>query len=365
MDRPQIYGWDVSPYTEKAFAYLKYKQLDPIRVFPNLFQLKFKVEKDVGRMIMPVIYERNTTLQDSSAIIDHYESLHPSKSVIPDAPLHKISSLIMELLGDDWLVLAALHYRWNYPENNKALYKTFGRLALPLAPKPFQILLGKKMGRKLAAYLPSLGITETMQMPLENNTQQILQALELHLAQHHFLLGSRPCIGDFGLYGPIYAHLYKDPFPNQLLKPYPNIRRWIARLSDSCHLINGNWISSPSLPATLLPLFQIWRANHLPLIKASIEAFDIWCQTNPNSQIVPRQFGKTQLNIDGVTSNRANQSYVLWMWQRLQNTYKSLNEVEQNDVNGLLNQLDILKLIQTPLAKPLCLKQCRLHISPC
>jgi len=365
MDRPQIYGWDVSPYTEKTFAYLKYKQLDPKRVYPTLLQLKFKIQKDVGQIIMPVVYDRSDILQDSSAIIDHYEALYPSKSVTPEAPLHKISSLILELLGDDWLVLAALHFRWNYPENHRTMYREFGRYSAPSLPKFLQSYIGKKVGGKMKDYLPALGISQAMQTPLEINTQQILQALDFHLAQHDFILGTRPCLGDFSLYGPIYAHLPRGPFPDKLLNPYPHIQKWMRRLSGPCHLINGHWLNSESLPATLLPLFQIWHDNHLPLIKASIESFNNWCAANPEASLVPRHFGKTELEIDGVKSIRVNQSYVLWMWQRLQHTYQALNEIEQDHVHTLLNQIDILKLLQTPLTKPLVLKHSRLHIAAC
>lgn len=365
MERPQVYGWEASPYTAKVFAYLNYKQLDPKLVPPTLWQLQYKIKPKVGQIVMPVVFDAKNILQDSSAIIDHYEQLHPERPVIPNAPLHKISTYLLELLADDWLILGALHFRWHYKENHASTYQDFGKNALPKCPSWAQRFIGKKMGKRIARYLPILGITPDMQIPIESNVQYILESLDKHLSQHEFIFGTCPSLADFAFYGPIHAHLYRDPFPNKMLAPYPFILKWLSRLHDQGNFIRGSWQNAESLPATLIPLFQVWKDNHLPLLKESIESFKNWCIHHPQEHLLPRSFGKAQLTIDGISANRVNLSYVLWMWQRIQNVYKELNDVEQRHVNVFLNQLDILALIQTPLPRIISLKDCRLHISPC
>lgn len=365
MNKIQIYGWDVSPFTAKVRSYLSYKQLDPHYNVSNAWQLNFKIKKDVGQIIMPVVYDDNAVLQDSSAIIDHYENKYSSKAVIPDEPLHKICAYILELLGDEWLPLAALHYRWHYPENQTFIYGEFGRSALPRFPSFLQNFMAKKMGARMAGYLPILGINEAMQQPLEANTHAILHFLNLHLGQHEFLFGTRPSLADFSIYGPIYAHLHRDPFPDKLLNPYPHIIKWINALNGPINLHSGAWLESPSLPLTLFPLLQIWSQTHAPLIKDSIRGFNDWCEYYPDKTILPRTFGSTTLNINGIESKRLNLSYVLWMWQRLQQAYSTLKEYERTSVDALLNQLGVLDMVKTPLPKKIQLKQCRLHIAPC
>lgn len=365
MDTPKVYGWPVSPYTVKVFSYLTYKQLTPKLIHTNLWQMTFKIKKDVGQNIMPVVYDAPYVLQDSSAIIDHYESQYPQKSVIPDEPLHKISAYILEIMGDEWLILAALHFRWNYPENHSYIYEEFGKYAIPKWPKLIQRQVGKLIGQRISGYLPLLGINESMQGSLENNTQSILEALNTHLSQHAFLFGSRPSLADFSLFGPIQAHLYRDPFPSKLLTPYSSIRAWLKKLNGPIEFTNGEWIQSSSLPSTLLPLFQIWCDSHLPIIKASIVAFSNWCIQHPTETKLPRSFGHITLTIEGTSSKRLNLSYVLWIWQRLQRVYSTLSDEEKINIDTLLNQLDILHLVQTPLPRTLVLKQCRLHVVPC
>ncbi|MGR6874383.1 glutathione S-transferase family protein [Pseudomonas sp. HK3] len=365
MSKIQVYGWDVSPFTAKVRSYLSYKQLDPDYKVVSAWQLNYKIKKDVGQIIMPVVYDDNTVLQDSSVIIDHYEQKYSSKAVIPDEPLHKICAYILELLGDEWLPLSALHYRWHYPENNPFIYGEFGRSALPKFPTFMQSFVAKKMGAKMAGYLPILGINEAMQQPLETNTHSILNFLNLHLAQHTFIFGTRPSLADFSLYGPIYAHLYRDPFPDKLITSYPHIINWINTLNGPINLHNGEWLETPTLPLSLLPILQIWSQTHVPLIKESIRGFTEWCQYYPDKTRLPRTFGSTTLTIDNIQSKRLNLSYVLWMWQRLQTVYNALKEHEKNNVDALLNQLGVLEMIQTPLVKKIQLKQCRLHLAPC
>jgi glutathione S-transferase len=365
MSKIQVYGWDVSPFTAKVHTYLKYKQLDPQYIVPNVWQLNFKIKKDVGQVIMPVVYDDDQILQDSSAILDHYESNYPSRSITPEQPLHKISSYLLELLGDEWLPLSALHYRWHYPENRAFIFKEFGRSALPKFPGFMQTYIGKRIGGKMAAYLPILGINDAMQQPLESNTHSILSYLNQHLALHTFLFGSRPSLADFSMYGPIYAHLHRDPFPEKLLSPYPHILKWINTLNGPINLHKGEWLTSAALPVSLLPLLQVWSQTHVPIIKASIAGFTNWCACQPNTDKLPRKFSNTTLIINGQQSKRLNLSYVLWMWQRIQTVYQALNEQEKTSVDALLNQLDILQLMQTPLPRKIQLKQCRLHLEAC
>ncbi len=360
----QVYGWEVSPFTAKVISYLTYKQLNPKWIHPSAFQLNFKIKKDVGQIIMPVVYDDQHILQDSSAIIDFYESQYASRSIIPEAPLQIMASYLLELLGDEWLPLAALHYRWHYPQNHKFIYGEFGRNALPKFPKPAQVWLGKRFGKKMAGYLPILGINGTMQQPLEANTHTLLHHLNQHLSLQPFLFGSCPSLADFSLYGPIYAHLYRDPFPDKLLSPYPDVIRWIKHLNGPINKTHGQWIQQSGLPITLMPLLQTWAQTHVPLIKASIEAFENWCIHNPDASKLPRHFGSTQLSINGVQSKRLNLSYGLWMWQRLQQVYQQFSTRDIGSIDALLNQLGILSLVRTPLAKPIELKQCRLYVAP-
>ncbi|MCA9563752.1 MAG: glutathione S-transferase N-terminal domain-containing protein, partial [Myxococcales bacterium] len=113
------YGWPVSPYSGKTRAYLKYKDVNFDDIESNLVQLYTAHHRKVGRPVMPVVHTpEGTVLQDTTEIIDWFESRFPSRSVYPESPVQTTMALLIELLADEWLPLIALHSRWNNPKNS-------------------------------------------------------------------------------------------------------------------------------------------------------------------------------------------------------------------------------------------------------
>ena len=130
-DKIEHYGWLVSPYSAKTRSYLKYKQIPFNEIEPNIFHFYRKIQKAVGRIIMPTVkLPDGTWLQDSSHIIDEMEQQHPKRSITPDGTVQKLVSLLFELYADEWLPMAALHYRWNIQDNTQFALKEFSRCAL-------------------------------------------------------------------------------------------------------------------------------------------------------------------------------------------------------------------------------------------
>ena len=87
----------------------------------------------------------------------------------------------------------------------------FSRCGLPLIPNFIGRRLVASMANKMKGYLPVLGVTATTQPGVEKMVAELIRDLDVHLAAHSFLLGERPCIGDFAVFGPLWAHLYRDP----------------------------------------------------------------------------------------------------------------------------------------------------------
>jgi hypothetical protein len=50
------------------------------------------------------------------------EPLLPSSTAAAAA-----AAMLLELYGDEWLVLPAMHYRWSFPEQRERLLYQFGR----------------------------------------------------------------------------------------------------------------------------------------------------------------------------------------------------------------------------------------------
>jgi glutathione S-transferase len=83
-----------------------------------------------------------------------------------------------------------------------------------------------RVARHMIGYLPKAGVVPAQRAGLEASIERQLGALDRHFAEHPFLFGSRPLLGDFGLVGPLYGHLSRDPWPAQhLIAPRRPLRR--------------------------------------------------------------------------------------------------------------------------------------------
>jgi len=53
-------------------------------------------------------------IQDSKAIMEFFETRHPSPSapLVPRKPKQRFISMLLELLADEWLVVQAMYWRW-------------------------------------------------------------------------------------------------------------------------------------------------------------------------------------------------------------------------------------------------------------
>ena len=60
----------------------------------------------------------------------------------------------------------------------------------------------------------------------------MLTKLNQHFSKYPYLLGSKPCIADFGMMAPMYGHLGGDPKPLALMQEYAvRVFRWTERMN--------------------------------------------------------------------------------------------------------------------------------------
>ncbi|HFE46080.1 MAG TPA: glutathione S-transferase family protein [Nannocystis exedens] len=321
--RPQHFGWLVSPYTAKTRSYLAYKGIDVDDRVPGLIRLGWTIRRAVGRVIMPTVRLPNGTwLQDSSVILDHFEALSPKLSITPSGAVQRLASALIDLFADEWLPMAALHYRWSIPANKRFALHEFASSALPHLPGPLALRLVRPMAAKMQSYLPLLGVTSTTAPGVEETVQQTLQAAEQTLCQHPYLLGDRPCTADFSLFGPLWAHLYRDPGTTALFDPFPALVRWMKRLQSGSHPEIGDFLPNDQIPTSLLPLFDCILQDQLPWIHSLVHAIDAYCESHANATRVPRSLGTAGFQIRGREGERKLVTFVQWKAQRARQAYE-------------------------------------------
>jgi len=196
-----LYGSPVSYYTVKVRSYLRYKGLPFFDV-----RVSNKIAKDIiepatgGWRVVPVLKTpKGDCIQDSSIILDELESVHKDRSITPPGLKQQVVSSLFELLGDEWLVFPAMHYRWNFKRYNlKYILNAFGQSRAAHWPQVVRFLGGVVPALKFGS-VPRfmLGINKSNAPALEAWTRQLLDQLDGHFSQYDYLLGGRPCYGDF------------------------------------------------------------------------------------------------------------------------------------------------------------------------
>ena len=278
-------------------------------------------------------------LQDSSHIIDELEHLYPERSITPTGTTQKLVSLLFELYGDEWLPMAALHYRWNTPANKEFALTEFSRCALPLFPRFVGRRLVASMAKKMQSYLPVLGVTPTTQPGVEKMVADLIQDLDIHLAAHSFLLGERPCLGDFAIFGPLWAHLYRDPGSTCLFQSAPNVVKWMNALLEPAD-IEGDFLGEDTIQETLVPILQRLFAEQIPWVATLVQHINQWCDDNPESKRVRGAVGTDTFTVGGIQGQRKLATFVQWKAQRPIFYYLNLGEAERTKVDTWLETFD-------------------------
>lgn len=345
-DQYTLYGGAISYYTGKARAYLRYKGIPFAETAATREIYKTIILPKVGWPVIPVLVAPDgTVLQDTSDIIDELETRFPEPSIMPHTPRQKIVSLLLEVYGDEWLKLPAMHYRWNH--NTDWIIREFGRLSAPDLDEAGQREVGEKTCRPFRGSLPMLGVTEQTFAAVESSYEAVLRELDAHFAEHRYLLGTRPGIGDFGLIGPLYAHQYRDPYSGDLMRRIaPHCAEWVTRMNDPApaDVRAGEFLPNDEVPDTLLPVLRRMMSEQLSTLHATMDAVAEWSVDKEDGAEVPRAVGTNRFTLEAglpneVTEERVTQSFQQWMWQRPLDAFTALDSQAQAGVQSLLAQV--------------------------
>jgi glutathione S-transferase len=353
MKRHQLIGAPVSLYTGKARAYLRYKRIPFDEVLATREIYRSVIVPRTGVRYIPVlITDDDVAIQDTTDIIDRLELRYPEPAIYPASPAQRLVALLLEVYGDEWLVLPAMHYRWNMPENRAFALREFGATSAPEATSDEQRALGEQLAKPFAGALPPLGITARSGPAIEASYTQFLADFDRHLAAFPFLLGTRPSIGDFGLFGPLYAHLYRDPYSGRAMRERaPNVAAWVERMHEPSGE-PGAFLSDDSVPPTLIPLLQRMFREQVPVLCDTATQIAAWAALDPARSELPRALGTHDYCIEGVTEQRAIYPYSVWMWQRPQDWMRALSGAAQAGLAALLAQLPgASQALSTPIPR--------------
>lgn len=339
-----LYGGEVSYFTGKARAYLNWKGVDYEERLATRDVYREIIVPRIGYPMIPaLIAENDVAIQDTTEIIDYFEARIPAPSVVPTGPRQRLAAHLLELYGDEWLVIPAMHYRWAH--NRDFAYAEFGKLAAPDADAATQFETGRKAAKNFEGAVPLLGASPDMAEAIEASYLALLDELEAHFSVHDYCFGSRPSIGDFGLVGPLYAHLYRDPASGEIMKSRaPSLARWVNRMQAPARPFDGDFLEDDAIPETLLPVLRRQAREQGPCLTDIVARVAAFKAGDPDADI-PRAIGMHDFAIEGKTGQRLVFPYTQWMLQRATDWLAAQNGADRERAEALLRAVGFDALI--------------------
>lgn len=406
----RLFSWEHSYFSGKVRAFLRYKahggalEYEDILATPELVY-GLLIPATQSNVVPQLLAPDGTWVQDSSEIIDTVERAHPAPVVIPSAdtaPKQRLVSHLIEILADEWMVVYGFLERWLYSlegaEPSHAAFNEYqwgavfaagadGATRRSSAQALFASMLGVPDGyrnpRGVYAGLVALGATERMIPAWEASFTRLLERLEAHFGVHDFALGGLPSLADFGLLGPLYAHIYRDPVAGFRLRTrFPLVSEWVERANHTCALNartygqklyslgpdgsligrpatsdGGAWMPEDRIAPTLMPVLEVFFSEMWPMLKSTVHVLRAFLASgqHPNGGELP---GKTftptpgfealqtgegplthEFEIDGLRARRMVVPYHVWMLQRLSDVIRECvsKESGRTEIESLLS----------------------------
>jgi len=355
-----LYGTPLSLYTGRARSYLikagvAYRETTPI----TRHYLENVVPGAGGRQGMPTIeLSGGEVIRDGVAIVDHFEK-EGGYPFSPGTPRQRILSRLFDVIGAEGLLRPAMHYRWNFPEQNLEFLRFH---FLSVTPRSAHREQSAEAGadRMRAACVAFGAVPETFEV-VETLYLELLQKLDAHFSNQPYLLGGKPCIGDFGLIAPLYGHLGRDPKPLSLMQAHAaRVFRWVERMNrpeldvGEFEVQDGQYLADDEIPDSLIDVLKHLAIDFVPETRAACLCINEWVDQQdelaPGTQVI-RGVGPGTFELRGVTVNALAQPFRFYLLKRVQDELDSLSEQDKNDVAELLSACDMAEILEFRLSR--------------
>lgn len=269
----RVHGLDLSYFTGKIEAYMRAKGL-PYRLI-DMDMADFRAcGRITGARWMPQIEcPDGSWLTETTLTMQYLERTAPGPSVTPTDPLTHVAALLIEDMADEALWRPALYYRWAFHEDADGASRRIASHLMRDVPLPFFLRRRFMRFRQRLHYLRRDGIRRETAPAVERLTLRAYAAMEEALAAHPFVLGARPTLADFGLFGPFFRHFYSDPTPARLMREVaPRCLGWVARMWGASAETTAAGPLPDRIPEAARGLLRLVAESHLPQAQANAEA---------------------------------------------------------------------------------------------
>jgi glutathione S-transferase len=276
-----IYGSELSPYSVKVRSFFRYKKLNHEWI-PRSPAVQSEFQKFAKLPLVPlVVTPEGEGIQDSTPILERFEASHPEPSVTPADPALAFVSALLEEYGDEWGNKWMFHYRWRYQPD---VWSTAERIAQQMMGAQGTLAVAQArtaVAERMMGRLGFVGSNEKTQPLIEASFAKVLGLIDAHLASRPYLLGGRPAMADFGLWGQLYEAA-TDPTPGAIMRASaPKVMAWLQRMLSP--EAKGDFEALQALAPTLKPLltqevgglFLPWSAANAAAIGRGDKSFTL------------------------------------------------------------------------------------------
>lgn len=368
MTDATLYGSPLSLYTGRARSYL-IKAGIPYHetVHTSAHYNDVVLPKAGGRRGIPTLEtETGEVIRDGAAIVDHYEA-KSGHGFSPQTPKQNIVSLLFDVIGAEGLLRPAMHYRWNFPDQNNAFLQFHFKTMAPQGPD--NTAMAEKGMQAMRNAAQAFGaVPETFDL-VEALYGETLEALDAHFSDQPYLLGGKPSIGDFGLIAPMYGHLGRDPAPLSMMQAKAiRVLRWVERMNrpepdvGEFEVQDGAYLSGDEVPDTLITVLKSLAQDFVPETRAVAACINKWIDAQEGLQsgtLVERGVGLGTFEVRGVSINALAQPYRFYLLKRVQDVYAALDDANKADVDAMLTACDMRDVLDMTLTRDIGTKNNR------
>ncbi|MEH6345091.1 MAG: glutathione S-transferase family protein [Bermanella sp.] len=329
-----------SPYSYKVMTFMNYKGIPYKRMEADLNANMSEIPRLVGQSIIPVILTPDEqVMQDSTPILEHFEKQYPEKTTVPEDKRLEFIMWVLEEFSDEYMPRIHMHTRWGNEQNRQTISHRIARGVAFGSPSAKTSDMAKFLLSRQSGFDKHLGLSgDNIRANMDQQILDLLEILEAHFKEHQFLLGFKPSMADFALFGPLKVHLFNDPQSNEIMEINgPRTCRWldtISELGDTRGCAGqtefGDWINlDDGLPESLEKILGFVSKTYFPFAKACA--------------LAGKDRNKTfTATVYGEEATFSVHQYRVWSFEQLQLKYQALTGQDKHFIDEVLTASQIL-----------------------